>query len=345
MPHRPAFFAFNQRDDDSFVLQQMQELGLTTLGYDGQYYKNVIKEAIPEMMGLTDDQIHEIPRFLRYFKCEGALESGEPGCNDDKWNITICPQRKYRVSWHPGWKYHGLIGNLMAMTLLDLWENAIEKLVELDTSQGDDGIMERKEKLAKHLAKLDEEEERDYRRIFESEVPDSLNNYMKNWWKDGRDGHLQDLNVDSFLKEPAFCHSALLPSEIRFRGFLTENVTSGGHYLDTHSYEHGVPNGEVDRFEITSGANRWTSRAYDEGEKMLFVEVDKERQVCEELVQVDYKDFFLVSSLQGNRTLSLPNDSETKHYTEFEAKNAKGIVLLCLMRVSPCDICYALWLD
>jgi hypothetical protein len=72
-------------------VQEMQKLGLTTLGFDDKhYFHDVINEAIPEMMGFTDAQIQQTHQFVRFFKCRGAMEGGEPGCEDDKWNLTIC---------------------------------------------------------------------------------------------------------------------------------------------------------------------------------------------------------------------------------------------------------------
>jgi hypothetical protein len=326
VPHRPALFAMHLTEDRIPVLQGMQKLGLTTLGFDVKYYNHdVIHEAIPEMMGLTDAQIQQTPRFVRFFKCQGAIEKGEPGCDNDKWNLTICPKRKFMVRWHPGWKYQALIGNLMAMTLLDLWEEAIEKLINLEPFHGGESVMERKERLTRQLETLDKEEENDYKRIFDSAVPDSFRSDLDKWSKKAG-----NLNVDYFLKEPSFCHAAILPSEIRFRGFLTDNVTATGHILDQNSYEHGVPfYNVIQRVEAAR-----VPKAYNEADEMLLVEYDKGHQTCEEDLNMDFKDFYFVSSRHGLRTITLPNDSEMKYYTEFNPKIGRGVLVACLPVVS-----------
>jgi hypothetical protein len=121
----------------------------------------------------------------------------------------------------------------MAMTLLDWWEEAIEKLINLEPSQGGESVMEMKKRRTRQLEKLDKEEENDYKRIFDSAVPDSFRSDLNKWSEKAG-----DLDVDHFLKEPSFCHAAIFPSEIRFRGFLTDNFTATGHILDQNSYEH-----------------------------------------------------------------------------------------------------------
>ena len=104
--HRPAFFGIHQNEGHNLVIEAMHKLGMTTLAYNSGYMHNVILEAAPDMMGMTDEQIRNQPPFVQYLKCDGAVESGEPGCKNNKFNNTICEQRKAKTSWHPGFRYH-----------------------------------------------------------------------------------------------------------------------------------------------------------------------------------------------------------------------------------------------
>jgi hypothetical protein len=103
IPHRPAFFAIHQNPGNNLVIESMHDLGMTALAFDSDYMHNVVLGSIPDMMGLSDQQIQKQPPFVQYLKCDGGIETGEPGCQANKWNNTICEQRKAKTSWHPGW--------------------------------------------------------------------------------------------------------------------------------------------------------------------------------------------------------------------------------------------------
>ena len=102
--HRPAFFAIHQSAGHNLVVEEMHKLGMTTLAFNEAYMKGVVVQAVPDMFGLTDEQIQQQPPLIQYFKCEGGIENGDPGCKTNKFNLTLCENRKARTSWHPGWK-------------------------------------------------------------------------------------------------------------------------------------------------------------------------------------------------------------------------------------------------
>ena len=102
--HRPAFFGIHQGSGHNLVIEEMLKLGMTTLAFNSDYMHRVVLKAVPDMMGMTDQQIQRQPPLVQYLKCEGGIESGEPGCQTNKFNNTICDTRKARTSWHPGWK-------------------------------------------------------------------------------------------------------------------------------------------------------------------------------------------------------------------------------------------------
>ena len=47
-------------------------------------------EAAPDMFGMSDAQIEKVPPYVQYLKCEEKVESGDPGCKDNKFNLTMC---------------------------------------------------------------------------------------------------------------------------------------------------------------------------------------------------------------------------------------------------------------
>ena len=68
----------------------------------------------------------------------------------------------------------------------------------------------------------------------------------------------------------------------------------------------------------------------------MLVQNGKDHQVCdEEILNLDYKDYWLISSRNKEmQTFILPNDSEQKYYHEYNAHNSTGLIFACLPR---CD--------
>lgn len=230
----------------------------------------------------------------------------------------------------------------MALTLLDVTEDALQGLIEVETEMGEsiseaETLDATKKRLQDQLQMLDKAEKADYDQIFSSPIPEALIPHLDVWWNGEKKDHLEDLDIEPFFKGSSFCHAALLPSEIRLQGFLTENLTTAGTILDNHC-------DETNNFEEIKGLENPNPRDNIEGveykdprpEKdgqMMLAAADP-RQVCEEDLNLDYKDAFIITSVEGWRSLTLPNEAEKKHYTEFDAAKSKGIVLACL---SKCD--------
>lgn len=184
-----------------------------------------------------------------------------------------------------------------------------------------------KTRLLAQLRSLDEEEKQAYDNIFSSPLPEALMPHLKKWWDGEKAEHLEDVDLEAFFKQPSFCHSAILPSEARFRGLVTENSAAVGTILD-QNYEEGVSSGKLFQQE------RSKSMSFNDDDKILMVRDDGGRQQCDEYLNLDYKDYFFVSNREGWRSVTLPNDAERNFYTEFDGANSKGYILLCLVRVS-----------
>jgi len=331
VPYRPSLFVMHPADECVEIAKEMQTLGMDTLTWNSAYMKSKVMEAVPDMEGMSDQQIEQVPENLRYFKCGRMTENGEPGCADHRWNNTVCTNRRYRVAWHPGWKIHALEGNLLAMTVLDLWEDAIQHLIDMEPSEPET-LMQRKERLEVLLRQIDQEDKAKYDNIFESPIPERLEKVVDKWWTGDRADRMADMSKESFMKAPAFCEFASLPADIRLRNFYTENLTATpGKYTDLTSFEAGIDYNFLREFEINISSPAYPWR----GDKIKLIQNSRDHQEpCKADLHFDFKDVFMVSSVEGKRRLTIPNNSEKKHYVEFDAAKSKGYVLACVQRVS-----------
>jgi hypothetical protein len=266
------------------VLRSLENSGVAAL-YMPPDVVNTAHSGIPDSFGKTDAELQAMPPFVRSFKCEGALEKGEPGCSKEKWT-PACPDAKYRTSWHPGWKWHALVGNLLGLSLLEAVDDALAEMETLD--------LKRESALSSALQELQALEDRDYEAFARSEPTD----YNDGMIKDGVENMGENLNLTSllFTKRP-YCHTARLPAETRYLGILTESSEVGFYH-----YDRGVSKRHA-QDEANSNSTQ-IRLAYDADE----------RQKCELLLQVDYKDYFYVGEPEGAKSLVLPNDAELRAY-------------------------------
>jgi hypothetical protein len=105
LPNRPAVVSMHTNGDKGRrdVVMELEKRGLAALTYDSGQEK-YMNDAIPDTMGLSDEEIKAMPAFVKSFKCGKQIEKGDPGCGYRKFNGTVCGKgRKYTTSWHPGW--------------------------------------------------------------------------------------------------------------------------------------------------------------------------------------------------------------------------------------------------
>jgi hypothetical protein len=103
LPNRPALVGLHMGGHAGrrTVMKELEEIGLTSLVLDNGE-EGAMNNVIPETTG-SDEEVAEMPEFVRHFKCGKQIEKGDPGCKENKWNATMCNGRKFRTSWHPGW--------------------------------------------------------------------------------------------------------------------------------------------------------------------------------------------------------------------------------------------------
>ena len=112
---------------------------------------------------------------------------------------------------------------------------------------------------------------------------------------------------------PNYCHTALIPSQLRFKGILTETDEIGR----TDFYK-GISHDIADSQASSDGMMRLV---WDPGERndMCFLMPQ----------QIDFKDFFYVNDLDGWTSLTIPNDAEVAEYGPF---HPKGLIMGCFQK-------------
>lgn len=325
VPYRPALIGLHhsggERDE---ILSAMHEIGMTTLGHDAAVHSRIY-HLLPDTAGKSDQEIEALPPFTQYFRCDNSIESGDPGCGKNKFNLTLCRSRGSKTSWHPGWKNHALSGNLWAFALLDAFEDGAKVLVELEP-EGKETPSELLDRLTSQLRRLSDEEGLDYQKIFDSPIPPSIQKI--------RMPVEMTQNLVGLLKDPAYCHTSILPAETRFLGLLTNSEITGS--IQDQEYEKGVSLSLIESPQ-KPGDSGGKPHAYQDERleyknQLLLALNPNEREKCAEPTHLDFKDFYQISSFEGWKSLLLPNQAEAKYYTEYDATQVKGNILVCLLK-------------
>jgi hypothetical protein len=296
--NRPAVVAINIHGFDSNgrkdILQKVEDFGVTTF-YLVEEAITSMQDALPDMLGMNQEQIDAVPEFVRYFKCKDQLEKSDPGCDTFKYSdAKFCPNRLQKAAWHPGWKVNALYGNLMAFHLIDNLKGAIE---ELGSEEYDPAVK---------LDELRNEEDEDYRRLHSEftvsmEAPsdflegDVLAAIDPNWLHFG----------------PLICHTALAPAQLRYKGIFTETDETG-----MFGYYKGISKSAADKGQ-------------SEGPMRIVYEENFRDNPCEYLTKIDMKDFLYSHEKDGWTNVKIPNDSEVREYGALE--KPKGIVMVCFI--------------
>ena len=269
-------------------LKAVEDRGLTALhirqGADGPMMK-----GIPDMFGMTQEQINATPEYIRHVKCEGAIEKGNPTCEANKYSDAGCSKRMHKAGWHPGWRVHAMYGYTIGLFLIDALNQAIVGLGPNDYDP-----------VAK-LQELKAEEDKDYDTFFQSTIePDRVKGFLNVTIT-------SELDPNIFYRGRSICHTALLPAETRYKGYLTGVKTVDG------DYEKGKSRDELDK-EPANGT-------------MRIAIVTKERQEwCPVTLKIDFKDHFYANENDGWLSLTFPNDAELEAYGPWEPK---GVILIC----------------
>jgi hypothetical protein len=317
-------------------------VGMTVLAMDMRFHRRKMVPGIPDTFGKTDAEIQVMPPYVQYFRCNEQIEAGDPGCNDYKYNKTLCPDRAYQASWHPGWKYMALIGHTMAFTLLEVITESLQNLLASEPAEPET-LQQKHARLLSHLQELDTGEQEDYDNILNSSFPEEFKHFFDIALSRGANQEvdraaLKDtVNIVRLTKDFSFCHTGLLPAEIRYKGLLTENFEKIGNIMDG-GYDVGTWRSDISDVEIPSKGKNATAyidtRHPGHEEDLVLIMENGEYETCPEETNKDHKDNYYISSVQGWRKLSIPNNSEKEYYKEYSVDDNNGWFIVCL---APCE--------
>ncbi len=300
LPNRPSLFGIHVSLGEQRQLYAFfEENGLSGFLFDPDAEKSM-HDGVPDCLGMSAEQLNALPPLVQNFKCDGKMENGEPFCDAKKYSDTMCTERKHKASWHPGYKDQALIGNAMALFVMETFLEAAEELAKKTEEPG---------QILIELQKLDDA---DYDSFLNSSLPDHL-------WGALDKAHgepeklFAELKPQEFYRGPAMCHTGLLPAETRYLGYLTESDKKG-------------------MFDYDTGLTRQAIEANPPKEKdtspMRLAFEPEFRQKCPVPLTVDFKDFFYTMHADGWTTLTLPNDSEAKAY-RYDSTKMQGVIMVC----------------
>jgi hypothetical protein len=279
-------------DERRQAIRKMQDLGFSSFMSSGPIFSKIMA-AIPDSFGLNEAQIQAMPPNVRSFRCDQQIENGDPYCGEQKYSQPCMPRRG-TVSWHPGWKWHALMGYVAALFVVEILDDALKELVSLSDEDPDT-----------LLSQLLVAEDADYAAFEREPVQSSM--FQEIYPPSGQDG----FDLELFVKGHNFCHTAKLPAEIRFKGILTESNQTG-----FYTYDHGIEVGQAKSTNSTTDLMRLT-----------YTDADRRDRECPIDTILDFKDYFYVDDREGWKKLVVPNDAALKEYGNGQP--LQGLVVLC----------------
>lgn len=172
------------------------------------------------------------------------------------------------------------------------------------------------------LNELKQQEDTDYDNFRKSDVPVEL---MQKIF-DERDD-LNMVNLTTLAKSPSICHTALLPSESRYRGIATETQNTFYSGIELHQ-------------ALSDAASRGGSFAemrlvYTEHLRFRqpnsgFKTLAEDYEHCPVPTTIDYRDYFFLHHDENWKNLIVPNDVELKVYGK-PGHEFLGYVAICLV--------------
>lgn len=298
IPTRPLAVGLHTgvREQRLEAMADLQNIGLPLVWHNESWYKYMENQLPDTADGKTLEEIQQMPEFVRYFKCGRTIETGDL-CEPQKYNTTTCDDRKYKASWHPGFKWHAMEGNVYALFMADVLADALGLLIahQSDLPALRDEIVAREQATYEKIAS-------------NSKWPGWLDDLVR----ERIDVSESPFNVTQLVRANNLCHTARLPSEIRYRGILTENPNRTGFDYDyDRAHRDGFP---MDPEEVANTT------------QMSLVISQGDRQDCKELLNIDYKDYFVAGVGNVWHEITLPNDSEIQ---EYGLQDLEGIIAIC----------------
>jgi hypothetical protein len=297
-----------------------------------------MEAAVPDSLQTTD-----LPPLLKFLKCGngdigddfGYLEVNDP-CKMEKlkFDTSICPDRYWMASWHPGYRRLALYGNLLALMHADAIEEAVRELiVYISSTKAEDSSQPLSSKVTlrqvQQLKSMLEEQEREASRRQTStrsqtpaiggvESPELIPGVPPSW-------HLQS---------PSICRTARLPSQQRYKGILagrgvrySESEAGFPVPVDGREHEWIVQSANKTIPNPNSTAVLDFSLGYDEKARA------SQRACNQTMTNQDFSDYFYVTDREWRRAI-LPSPAELEEYgrqneLQNETSSYHGLLFVC----------------
>ncbi len=317
-PTRPILISYAPKFSKG-VHEDYEKAGMAV--FDAVFVQDRKKEFIAGTFPNSDDEdvkVEELPRGVKYYRCNGHTEKFGELCGDDKykWNTTgICNEEmRFQTKWHPGWKDHLLKGRVTAAFIIEHVLEALNVLVTgTDKSLSNDKESPTQPALSQgYLNHLYEMEEKDKQQFLASAIPK-----VKHFG-----GELEAYH-DAFMRAHSICHYAYLPSFARYEGLVTENRQTL-RYLGGGKYNY------KDEGRNLYGENKYNSSLPEPTSRIVY-NFRENRAVCSE-AEIDFKDYFSIRHEEDWVKVLVPNDSENMALsTQDDWKKRLGLISLCEM--------------
>jgi hypothetical protein len=123
-----------------------------------------------------------------------------------------------------------------------------------------------------------------------------------------------EMLISTFYKGPGICHTALLPSDTRYKGYLVDDTskTGGPVPFGQETYEVGVFRDKADENPEPTI-------------RLISEEKSKIQEECPAVVAPDYKDFFYANEQDGPAKLRVPTSAEKEAYS-YDPSRFQGII-------------------
>jgi hypothetical protein len=134
-----------------------------------------------------------------------------------------------------------------------------------------------------------------------------------------------DLDREALFRGPSVCHTARIPAQTRFFGYLTNTEMAGQQAVfGNETYFTGISDKAF--HEQNEGLTDPTPHDI----QLVWTMRNERQEGCgEELAKPDYHDFFMAEDPEGWTTLTFPNPSEQAAYGFHEKKDKyRGMLII-----------------
>lgn len=214
--------------------------------------------------------------------------------------------------------------------MLEVLSDAVHALGRGEDDVVGEDLDARKSRLQKQLDELLRAEEEAYKLIKPADALAAPSNWLK---KESAEGTNAIFNITSFFRTPSLCHTPLMPSDSRLRGILADEIVPYGE-----GYERAVAIKKVRLIEKPARAKEGAKSFDDSDQLMIAADGMARGGSCPEpgietTNENSLRDFFLVTSMQGWRGLTLPNVAEQEQFRDFgDSSQREGWIILCFLR-------------